>query len=346
MSRRALFARVAIGFGISGVSIVLTVSRINALGVAAALATAIPQLLVLAVIVVFADLLIRSVRWRFLIRGIAPSTAPSPLIVVGAYLTVGYLANNLLPARLGDLIRAYLASVAFRTGRLAALGTVMVERVLDGTAMLMLALASGVALGGPRDLSDLIRLGLAVALVASIGLGVTILLARATVGRRGLGATVRGVASRLYAGTIAIRNPGGFAISVATTACAAGTATLVAMISTGATGISLTPLEAVLLASGLALSLAIPAAPGSWGTYELAGVTILSGLGFDADRALAAILVMRVVSTLPPGLLGAVSVFALNLRPTFVRGLLAFMSSKQGVVVDADDLVSAAPSTR
>lgn len=346
MSRRAAFVRVAIGFGISGVSIVLTVSRVNALGVAAALGAAIPQLLGLAVVVVLVDLLIRSVRWRLLVRGIAPSTAPSPLIVVGAYLTVGYLANNLLPARLGDLIRAYLASLAFRTGRLAALGTIMVERVLDGTAMLMLVLVSGFALGGPRDLSDLIRLGLAVALLASVGLGVAMYLARTTVGRGGLGARIRGVVGRLYGGTIAIRSPRGAAMAVATTACAAGTATLVALISTGATGIALTPLEAVLLASGLALSLAIPAAPGSWGTYELAGVTILGSLGFDGDRALAAILVMRIVSTLPPALLGAVSVFALNLRPASVRGLPAFLSSEQGGAADADDLVPAVPSMR
>ena len=66
--------------------------------------------------------------------------------------------------------------------------------------------------------------------------------------------------------------------------------------------------------SGIALSLAIPAAPGALGTYEV-GVAIATSLGYTAEQGLAAILLMRVITTFPPALAGLVSLFILQIRP-------------------------------
>ena len=99
------------------------------------------------------------------------------------------------------------------------------------------------------------------------------------------------------------------------TAAATVTAILVAWSVSRAVGVELSPVETVLLISTVALSLAIPAAPGSLGTYEFVGVTVLTGLGHSPEQALATILLMRIVSTVPPALAGFVSAFVLHVRP-------------------------------
>jgi len=45
------------------------------------------------------------------------------------------MANNLLPARLGELIRAYILGERYGVGKVQALGTVAVERVTDGLTL-------------------------------------------------------------------------------------------------------------------------------------------------------------------------------------------------------------------
>ena len=47
------------------------------------------------------------------------------------YLLVGYLANNILPARLGELVRSHYLGDREGISRASALGTVVVERVVD-----------------------------------------------------------------------------------------------------------------------------------------------------------------------------------------------------------------------
>jgi uncharacterized membrane protein YbhN (UPF0104 family) len=80
-------------------------------------------------------------------------------------------------------------------------------------------------------------------------------------------------------------------------------------------GVELSPIETVLFLSGIALSLAIPAAPGSLGTYEAIGVAIIAGLGYTPEQGLATIFLMRVITTFPPALIGLVSIWALHVRP-------------------------------
>ena len=95
----------------------------------------------------------------------------------------------------------------------------------------------------------------------------------------------------------------------------ATTATLVAWSVLQAVGVNLSPIQTVLFLSGIALSLAIPAAPGAIGTYEFVGVAIVTGLGYTPEQGLATILLMRIITTFPPALIGLGSIWALHVRP-------------------------------
>lgn len=70
----------------------------------------------------------RACRWRVMLANIRPVDP----VLCGQVVVLGYASNNLLPLRLGELVRAYL--MWHRTGisRLSCLSSVGAERILDG----------------------------------------------------------------------------------------------------------------------------------------------------------------------------------------------------------------------
>ena len=312
--------RFVLGVLIGAVLLVLTVSRVDVGATLRVIAGASAAWLVLGVGVVLVDLLIRGARWRALLAGVGEGERPS-LPLATAYLTIGYFANVLLPARLGDLARAYLAGASFRLGRLAVLGTIVVERVADGATMLVMALAASALVAGVATVRTLVGVGL---VLAASGLAVLAvgwwLAARTRLGATALGRRVADLAGRLALGTAALRTPAGATAVVVLTLAAAGTAILTAWMVARAVGIELSAAQAVLFMSAVALSLAIPAAPASLGTYEFVGVVVLTSLGYGPEQSLATMVLLRAVSTFPSVGLGLVSTWLLHLRPATILG--------------------------
>lgn len=102
-----------------------------------------PWLLLLAVAITTATFPVRAIRWRYLLAPVQPD---SPFRSRFAAVCVGFMANNLLPARAGELARAYSYSRLEPVPAATAFATVVVERFLDGVAILALLL---VALASP-----------------------------------------------------------------------------------------------------------------------------------------------------------------------------------------------------
>jgi len=77
---------------------------------------------------------IRAVRWGYLLRPIKKV----PLNELYKATAIGFMANNLLPARIGEIVRAYLLGSRARISRTASLATIVVERLFDGFTILFL----------------------------------------------------------------------------------------------------------------------------------------------------------------------------------------------------------------
>lgn len=305
--------RYAIGLLISAVAIWITLARVDLADVADAVVEANPGPLLVAVVIVGVELLVRAVRWRMLLR---PMRA-LPYAHAVAYLSIGYFANSVLPARLGDLTRAYLAGTAFGIRRTSTLGTILVERVSDGMLMLAVVILLGLVVPGGGDLV------LPAITLAAIGVGALILLAMSVAGvRRSPIAATRGwavlerVLARLAEGTLALRHPAGIAGQLGLTLLGFGLAVAILLAVGRSLGMSLSLAEGALVTAGLALSLAVPAGPASVGTYELVGLTILNGLGQPAGPALATVVIHHAVVAVPPTLAGMVAMWLLHIRVT------------------------------
>ena len=95
-------------------------------------------LLAPSIAVYFVAVLFRAVRWQYLL-------APISAIPVGRLypvMVIGYMANNLLPVRLGELVRSYYLSRREDVNASSALATIAVERVYDGITLLAFAALS------------------------------------------------------------------------------------------------------------------------------------------------------------------------------------------------------------
>lgn len=93
----------------------------------------------------FVSLWMRAWRWRYLFP---PEAQPTHLFRA---LMVGYLGNNVLPLRAGELIRVYVAA---RRGQRfwTTFATVVVERVLDGLAVGLIVAALLLVVPVPTEL--------------------------------------------------------------------------------------------------------------------------------------------------------------------------------------------------
>jgi uncharacterized protein (TIRG00374 family) len=140
------------------------------------------------------------------------------------------------------------------------------------------------------------------------------LLARTRVGTSRAGSLVRTFLAHVGGGARALHEPRGLAMFVLLTGVLAGTSLIVTWLVTVAVGLQLGPLEVALLIGGVALALAIPAAPGGLGTYEFVGTTVIASLGHAPELGLATVLLMRLLTTAPPVLLGAVAALVLHVR--------------------------------
>jgi len=94
-------------------------------------------------LVLFVAVSIRCVRWSILMRPVAPMS-PARLF---PYAVIGYMANNLLPARAGELVRAYVLGDREKVSRMGTLGTIAVERLFDGSALVLMLLVAGSFVG-------------------------------------------------------------------------------------------------------------------------------------------------------------------------------------------------------
>ena len=86
----------------------------------------------------FLAVVFRTIRWRFLLSHLKPIPVGRLFPVV----VVGYMANNLLPVRLGEVVRGYYLGQREGVSKSAALATIGLERVFDGLTLLLLLAAA------------------------------------------------------------------------------------------------------------------------------------------------------------------------------------------------------------
>ena len=107
-----------------------------------------PWLLLASVSVATFGFFLRALRWKILLAPVKPDTKLRSRF---AGVSIGFMANNILPARVGEFARAYAFSRLEPVTASAAFGTLVVERFMDGVVLLLFLVLPIFAPSFPSD---------------------------------------------------------------------------------------------------------------------------------------------------------------------------------------------------
>lgn len=258
-------------------------------------------------------LLWRAWRWHLLM----PSGCSLRYGQAFAALLVGYMANNLLPLRMGELYRAQVVWQLCGLSRSSALGTIVLERTLDLLFFLPFAAAAMVLFPFPSALKKAGLAGAAVILLfAAFLIWMVVQKQKAlTVLKKALSVTPVALRDKLVAlfdrfasGLSALRN---LRLCVLLTVqslglwCLYALVTYLMLVAMRLTGPDMPMIASEPLAASLVLlvittvGFVIPSAPGAVGTYH--GITVLglSLLAVPGDRAAGFAVLLHALNFLP-----------------------------------------------
>ncbi len=129
------------------------------------------KLLLLGALVVFyLGFPLRGLRWAILIRGTGFGLKVRDSTEI---IFISWLVNCLVPAKLGDVYRAYLLKINSPVSLSRTFGTVFIERILDLFAIVVLGLASGFISfrkGLPPDVQIVFAIGVVLVIILAAGL--------------------------------------------------------------------------------------------------------------------------------------------------------------------------------
>ncbi len=223
--------------------------------------------------------------------------------------------NNVMPARVGDLLRARWLGRRAGVPAGRALATVVLDRACDLLVLFALLLATLPQVAGSRW-SDRIAFGTLALLLA---LAVLLVFARAYTRRRARARlATRGLARRVLRDVVeGLAEPMGrrrLAAAIVLSGVAwlafAGAAIGVAR----SVGIHLGVVDALFATAVINLGVAIPSSPGFVGTYQWLGVASLGLVGVDRSRALAFAILLQAIWYVPTTLIGGGVLAARGLR--------------------------------
>jgi len=281
-----------------------------------------------AVVVTVLTYTFRAWRWQALLAPIGGASFRNSFRIT----VIGFTATNLLPGRLGEFLRPYLVSRAEPVSAPAAFATILIERLLDLSTVMLLFGAFLVT--STIDVGAQVKgAGLATAAIAGIALvGLVFGAGRPETLRRWantvtgwlptkLGAVARRFAHTLVDGLAVLRQPRHLMVAVAWSLCLWLTIALGIWFSSRALDLTMAFPSTFLIVMYLAVGVAVPVPAGVGSFHFMYQLAATSFLGAGREQASAAAIVLHMVSFLPISLLGLVYMAQDGLTLARVRGV-------------------------
>jgi uncharacterized protein (TIRG00374 family) len=248
----------------------------------------------------------RARRWHYLF----PPHSHPPALTRAAM--IGYMANNVLPLRAGEVIRVYVVARHWNGGFWLPLATVVVERVLDGLTLVAL-LGALVALAPvPTAVRWTAAVFLTVDLVAVLAL-VGVAVAPDATRRVAIALTTRwprlerklvDVLDTFGRGLVGVRTASHLLPLLLWTAMAWLIPTASAWTAMLAAGLTPGAVAALAVITFVGFGISVPSAPGYIGVFHAAVVLALRMFGVPEEAALGYAVVFHASGFIPVTLLG------------------------------------------
>jgi uncharacterized membrane protein YbhN (UPF0104 family) len=238
---------------------------------------------------------VRSERWQRLLvdEGARPRRADTYALVC-----VGYMGNNVLPARAGDAIRMVLMAPRAAASKRTVIGTLLAERLLDVAVLVAIFVIVGYGLLGEVGADEveiivLVLAGLAVA--AAVGyLGV----------RRN--ERMMAFAAPIASATLGLRRAHHGLLLLGLTVVIWGIEAGVWMCAGAAVGFGMDPIEGLYIVALASVFSLVPSGPAYAGTQDAAAILGIKALGGTGAQAVAYIVMLRFIIVVPITIVGLV----------------------------------------
>lgn len=300
-----------LGIGISVFFMGLLFRKIDFRQLAAALKAMDYRYLVPAVLFTFCSYFMRAVRWKYLLI----SEKDISLKSLYPATIIGYMANNLLPARLGEFVRAYTLAGREHLETPTVLASLVIDRLFDGFTVMLMLLVTIFTVNLPQTSADAmtaLRTGGVIMFVFYCGVIFFLyLLKRRTHNMLSLVQLILKPFPRTFSEKV-IPLLGSFIAGIRMSA-RGGHIAAVLLSSLLIWYFALIPIDMVLRAFGIHLPMAasmfimvllvfavmVPASPGYIGTYHYACFTGLSAFGIANSTALSIALIIHGTAFFP-----------------------------------------------
>lgn len=320
--------RGAIGIALSVALLVYALHDVNFAVVGATLRHSNIALFILSAFTATLIYPLRARRWRVILDPVAPDL---PFGELWRATAVGMMIGNIVPARAGELARAYaLSTEEPKVGFAAAFASIAVDRVFDAVVilfMLFIAMLDPAFPTGTRIANQPVAnwagggiiavIALLAALYALVLFPARVLTLYELVVRRlapKLEARGRDALLAFASGLSVLRAPRRFASVLGWTVLHWICNALAFWIGFKAVGIA-TPLSAAFFVQGIiAIGVAIPSAPGFFGVFEAIAKESLAVYGVGPDLAVAWAIGFHILSFIPITIMGAVYFARLGLK--------------------------------
>jgi glycosyltransferase 2 family protein len=286
-------------------------------------------LLIPALILYFFGVLARSFRWSVLLRPVKHIHTWDLLPIT----VIGFMANNVLPLRTGEVVRSYVLSRTQGVRKTAALATIAVERIFDGLTMVGFMLVAALFVDFTSALRHVMTVAVILFVIAIAVLGVMTFAAslRTRFIRFGVqllpnsfAARIEHMAEAFFSGLAALRSPRAVGLVALSSIVAWSFEASMYLVIARAFGGSIKAVMDVpetLLTTGVAnLATLVPSSPGYVGPFEAGIKTVLEGaLNASGSQALSYAILVHAALWFPVTVWGAVEWSRLHLSLKQVR---------------------------
>jgi uncharacterized protein (TIRG00374 family) len=255
---------------------------------------------------------LRAVRWWSLF---APAQRP-PLRAITYALLIGYFFNNILPARAGEAARVIALHKRASTPKAETVGTVVVERLFDVLALLIVLFASYPWL---PEITWLRAAAIFGAFVVAVLLALIFVVVRyderavhwllsplRRIRREGIAERLEAAAVNATRGLVALRSPRIALRGMLLTIASWATLGVSYAILTNAFHLDLPLVAGMLVTVAINLSLVLPSSPAALGVFEAATVIALRAFDVPHAEALSYALVLHLLNLVPFLIIGMV----------------------------------------
>jgi len=240
--------------------------------------------------------LLRGVRWKILVDPIKVI----PVTQLLGPMILGFFANNILPFRMGEFVRAHITGRKFDISRTASLGTILLERLLDTISFLATFLVSAFFFPFPRTVEKGAAFlgGACVLVIAGLILAIRYhvhadaILEKVKLPERWK-VQINDVVRNFVHGVSSMKRASDVLLALVLSLIIWTIEGTTLYLFVRAFPISFSYPQSFFLLFFMGLSVTLPQAPGYVGTLELFGVTALALLGIPRSQGLPVILTIH-----------------------------------------------------